>query len=141
MTAQNLNGYLNGERRPGRAFISRLDRLGCDISLILHEDTAGAVSGEPKAQPTSRSACESIDFDAAELVLGRSLERASPQFGATPDEVRSWRSGTEPPLDKLVRLTNLILFVATDGRLSLRELSPSSPRPANEESRQQLTGT
>lgn len=109
MTPQNLNGYLSGGRRPGKAFISRLDRLGCDISLILHEDKAGDVSDQNKR--AARPHCESIDFDAAEFVLGRSLERAAPQFGATPEEVSSWRDGTEPPLDKLVRLTNLILYV------------------------------
>ncbi len=156
MTPQNLNGYLNGERRPGRLFISRLSSLGYDISAILHPSTHTALPEAPsweaqegplqvpsnESPRSNRAAHPPLDIEAAEFVLGRSLERAAPQFGATPSEVQAWRAGAEPTLEQMVRLTNLVLFIATDGRLNLKVPSecPSST-PAVEESRHQLTGT
>lgn len=147
ITPQQLQKYVRGAQKPGADILAGLQRQGCNIDWLLDDEKP--LGSFPKLQsPLSNAASGTdlppstpVDFEAAEFVLGRSLERAAPQFGATAEEVKSWRSGVEPPLDKLVRLTNLILFVATDGRLSIK-VPPgfSTPSPAAVETRQ-LTGT
>ncbi len=122
-----LQGYLNGSRTPGRSVIGKLHKLGFDVGPLLDSPSGESSrdtweAREERSDPAScyRGSHPPLDIEAAEFVLGRSLEKAAPQFGATPSEVQAWRAGAEPTLEQMVRLTNLVLFIATDGRLNLK---------------------
>lgn len=128
ITPQQLQKYVRGAQKPGSDILAGLKRQGCDINWLI-DDSEPIGSALPAAAPpaggtASSSAEAAIDFAAVELVLGRSLEKAAVNFGATAEEVQAWKAGAEPPLEKLARLTNLILFVATDGRLQI-QIPPS----------------
>lgn len=128
MTPQNLNGYLNGERRPGRIFIRRLSSLGFDISTILHPDTHSALpdssAWEAREEPLlPPSSSEPLDWVGIEGVIGRKLEDIAHKVDATPAEVATWKAGAEPRLNQMAKLLDLVVTAAIGARAYAKMLS------------------
>lgn len=135
MTPQNLNGYLSGERSPGRIFISRLSGIGFDITQILHPDTRDAVPsndaweaceapiGHTGEASTNGSPTEPFDWVGIEGVIGRKLEDIAYKFEATPAEVATWKEGKEPRLNQLAKLLDLVVTAAIGARAYAKILS------------------
>lgn len=131
VTVTALQNYLGGRLPQPTQARTLAKGLDVQLSWLLEGIgdqqtlTPGVAERSASASATQQSAfIEPLNFAAIEMVLGRPLEEAAPTFGATADEVLAWKAGAEPPLEKLARLTNLILFVATDGRLQI-QIPPS----------------
>lgn len=125
ITPQNLNGYLSGERRPGRVFLTRLAESGFDVSKLL--DTRIDVSGGVQAE-SLHDDLPPLAFGAAFTLLSLPAEAIADQVEASPKQVQSWIDKKAVPSHRqLALLFNLVAFAGVAARCGGHVAAVSHP--------------
>lgn len=125
ITPQNLNGYLSGERKPGRVFLARLAEIGFDVSILLDTRT-DLQAGTPAT--SSPGDLPPLALGAAFTLLPLPVEAIADQVEATPKQVQSWIDKVASPSHRqLALLFNLVAIAGVAARCGGHAAAVSHP--------------
>lgn len=125
ITPQNLNGYLSGERKPGRVFLARLAEIGFDVSVLL--DTRIGLQGGSQI-PSPSNDLPPLALGAAFTLLPLPVEAIADQVEATPKQVQSWIDKVAMPTHRqLALLFNLVAIAGVAARCGGHAAAVSHP--------------
>lgn len=123
ISPQHLSAYISGERKPTFDTFVKLRSLGADLNFLVDGNSTDSVTVD-----TGDATKIPLAIDAAQMILGISLEIISPQLEATPSQVRQWSAGSAYPSPRqLALLFNLVAIAGVAARCGGHALPAPSP--------------